>query len=195
MKATIPVLVMGVLLAAYGGAFASEPAEALRAYVRNSSFTIVVPAGWSVEWKADSTESASAKYGGRVFEIASAEGNAKGHVPTIYGSFYRNKLPAEARKRWEWPADQNVELAPIDGLSRWTLVESASPITIESLTMVAPGKPASGPTRSLTAYRAVGWDTLYIWFRAPDDGHYEQGKQDLLEMLKSYREEKIFIGP
>jgi hypothetical protein len=41
----------------------------------------------------------------------------------------------------------------------------------------------------------VGWDTLYIWLNAADDELYQQGRNALLEMLGSYREERIFYGP
>jgi hypothetical protein len=193
MKAIIPLVRLGLLLAACSGAAAGEAAEPLRAYVRNSSFTIVLPAGWSVKWKADPTESASAKFGGRVFEIASGRVDANGDAPTTYGSFYRNMLLADARKRWEGTPEKNAELAPIDGLSQWTLVESSWTFDIKGMGSSRPAPPVRA--KSLTAYRTVGWDTLYIWFRAPDDGQYEQGKQGLIGMLKSYREEKVFIGP
>jgi hypothetical protein len=178
------VVLFALLLIAAGDAITGESTETLHAYVRESSFTVTVPMGWKVDSKGEASQLKGGQKGGRVFVIVSTSPAAKFQSLAIYASFYRNMLLTEARQRWEGSlSKQSTELAPIEGLSKWTLVESSD-----------------GRSKSLTAYRVVGWDTLYIyfnthWLNTANQALYEQGRHALLELLKSYKEEKIFYGP
>jgi hypothetical protein len=181
-RAILPAL----LLIASSNAITADSVETLHAYARESSFTMTVPAGWKVNWKAEAGQVVGGRRGGgRVFELESVSPDTKAQSVTIYASFYRNVVPSAARQEWEGSfAGQSTELAPIAGLSRWMLVEAKA-----------------DRMKTLTAYASLGWDTLYIWFNAANDfsatndALYDQARRALLEMLKSYKEDKVFSGP
>jgi hypothetical protein len=161
-------LVLALLLAASGVALPAESDRALQGRGRSSSFQIDVPRGWEVKWTAGTDKSPDQALQVRVFTMAPLISSAKSH--SITGFFYMDMVPITARLRWEklWPG-LSTELPRVDGLPGWALSE------VEEL-------------RTLTAYTQFGNDVLLVHLSAPNAELYTQGKQELIEMLKSYKE-------
>lgn len=170
-------LIAALLLVAPSQALPEESPRSLLGHVRSSSFLIDVPEGWKVAWLAEPAQSGDQQRRGRVFDITPVSTEAKHSSMFIHAEFLRNMVPSAARARWEGPISAlSSELAPIEGLGSWMLVESTT-------------------MRTFTAYRSLGWDTLFIWFNAPNDALFAEAKREVIVMLRSYKEQKVMSGP
>jgi hypothetical protein len=181
MKA-IRSVVLGVILIVSSVAQPADSAKTVRGQGLSSSFQMDVPDGWKVNWTAGPSESQEGQRQVRVFDLAPISESAKEQPLStrslaISGYYYTNMVPIVARTRWEGPfSGLSTELPRIDALPAWTIVETSS-------------------VRTLTAYTQLGSDVLYIHLVAPSDGLYERGKRDLIEMLKSYKENEVARNP
>ncbi len=168
-------LVLGLLLAASALALPAENAKTLLSHGRSSLFQIDVPGTWEVQWTAGSKKPQKGQRQVKVFELtlptSSGEISSRGEYASISGYYYTDMVPLVARLRWEGSAPgPSTELPRMAELPAWTLVETSS-------------------TRTLTAYTQFGSDVLYMNLSAPNAELYSQGKRDLIEMLKSYKEQ------
>ncbi len=134
------------------------------------TISIEVPAGWKVRTLESHISGAYP-----LVELTPSNVRALETPFRIWLVYYKSREPLDARMRWmvakpRWEASDNfTDLPKIEGLPEWKLTEARGSV--------------------LNAYVPLGSDVaVVVSLRAQGSGRYDEGKEVLLSVLKSYKE-------